>query len=458
MNTKSNASYEHNVQDKKSKRSFEVQLTLLSLLASLPTFILLIWVMIYAEISIYLILLAILLASVLLIFCNSKIHQKSSYQFRSLSNLLDAMVQGDYSLRARTTEKDDALNELVGAINSLAIRLNKQRIESVESQLLLNTVINHIDVAIIALNDTNEMVLTNPAAKALLEQSNSASGSKSEQFLAQFVQSEVIESGQSQIMPLSFDDQQRKYHVHLEEYREQGKQQKLLFITDVSNMLRSEERKAWQALVRVISHEINNSLAPINSISQSLHRLLVKQDQISEYKDHLIEGVSVIAQRSSNLRDFVNSYKQIASLPEPIKQKTSIVELVSKVTALYKQENIDIETTTDMSLLIDIVQFEQVLINLIKNAVEANKNEGGDGRVAINWQQQGHLFKLAIIDNGTGVSNPDNLFVPFYTTKAKGSGIGLVLCRQIIDAHGGHLMLSNRENTKGCIATIELTL
>lgn len=444
--------------DKTHKPPFETQLTHLSLLGSLPLFILLLWVMIYANISIYLVLLTGLLAGILLLYCNSKIHQKSAYQFRSLSNLLDAMVQGDYSLRARTSDGDEALNELVDSINSLAIRLNKQRIESVESQLLLKTVINHIDVAIIALNDNNEMVLTNPASKALLMQLKSLSESSVDQFIEQLVLSEAITSGKSKIMPISFYDQQRKYHVHLEEYREQGKQQKLLFITDVSNMLRSEERKAWQALVRVISHEINNSLAPITSISQSLHRLISKQDDLNTHKQHLIEGVSVIAQRSRNLRDFVNSFKRIASLPEPKKQSTSIVELVSKVAALYKQENIDIETSTDVNLLIDTVQFEQVLINLIKNAVEAINNKGGDGKVVINWQQRDRLFKLAIIDDGTGVSNPENLFIPFYTTKPKGSGIGLVLCRQIIDAHGGNLMLTNRENKEGCIASIELAV
>ena len=186
--------------------------------------------------------------------------------------------------------------------------------------------------------------------------------------------------------------------------------------------------------------------------------MISKQDDLNPHKQHLIEGVSVIAQRSRNLRDFVNSFKRIASLPEPKKQSTSIVELVSKVAALYKQENIDIETSTDVNLLIDTVQFEQVLINLIKNAVEAINNKGGDGKVVINWQQRDRLFKLAIIDDGTGVSNPENLFIPFYTTKPKGSGIGLVLCRQIIDAHGGNLMLTNRENKEGCIASIELAV
>lgn len=312
-----------------NKRSFESQLTQLSLLASLPIYLLLIWVMVYADISIYLILLTALLAGLTIVLCHSKLHQKSAYQFRSLSNLLDAMVQGDYSLRARGSNRDVALNELVDSINSLATRLNKQRIASIESQLLLNTVINHIDVAIIALNDENELVLTNPAAKNLLQITDNTDSDK------QLTQLEAVKSGESTVMTLSFAGNQGKFNVHIEEYRDSGKQQRLVFITDVSTMLRSEERKAWQALVRVISHEINNSLSPIASISQSLKRLLTKADEISEHKDYLIEGLGIVAQRTDNLRNFVNSYKQLASLPEPDKDLVSIGNIVSKVTKLF---------------------------------------------------------------------------------------------------------------------------
>lgn len=223
-------------------------------------------------------------------------------------------------------------------------------------------------------------------------------------------------------------------------------------------MLRSEERKAWQALVRVISHEINNSLSPIASISQSLKRLLIKNTDIEAHSDFLLEGLTVIAQRANNLGNFVNSYKQIASLPEPVKQLTSISSLVSKVTKLYPEHTVEVLALEDVKLSIDVVQFEQVLINLVKNAVEAIKNADVEGRVSISWQQQDKHLKLSIKDDGTGVSNPDNLFVPFYTTKVKGSGIGLVLCRQIIEAHGGKIHLTNRAGVRGCKATIELPL
>lgn len=458
MDTTNKPQGEQEINNRDKKKSFEAQLTQLSLFASLPIFVLLIWVMIYAKISIYLILLTALLGCLVLAYCHSKIHQKSSYQFRSLTNLLDAMVQGDYSLRSRPSEGDKALNELVGSINSLAERLNKQRIESIESQLLLKTVINHIDVAIIALNENSEMVLTNPAANTLLQLSGGSNDKSLNDSFKQLAQVDTIVSGQSQVMSLTFASQQGKFNVHVEEYRDKGKQQKLLFITDVSTMLRSEERNAWQSLVRVISHEINNSLSPIASISQSLKRLLTRQDDIAEHKNYLIEGLTVVAQRTNNLANFVNSYKQIASLPEPKKQKSSIASLVNKVSGLYQSQHIEIETDVDVKLLIDVIQIEQVLINLVKNAVEAIKNSGTDGKITIGWQQQGRVFKLAITDDGTGVSNPDNLFVPFYTTKAQGSGIGLVLCRQIIEAHGGKLTLSNRTESKGCIAIIELIL
>lgn len=445
-------------QNQQNKKSFEVQLTQLFLFTSLPLFFLLIGVMIYASISLYLILLTVLISSLVIVYSHSKLHQKSAYQFRSLSNLLDAMVQGDYSLRARFSDGDEALNELVDSINSLSLRLNKQRIETTESQLLLTTVINHIDVAILALNENNELVLTNPTAKKLLQIPADQQEFNLIESFSQFSQIAEMNSGNSQVMSLSFTNQQGKFNVHLEEYRENGKPQKLVFITDVSTMLRSEERNAWQALVRVISHEINNSLSPIASISQSLKRLLARQDKLENHKDYLVEGLSIISQRSNSLTEFVNSYKQIASLPDPKKQPSSVLELVNKTVALYPDECIEIQSIEDITLVIDAVQLEQVFINLVKNAVEAVKSADEKGKVAISGQVNGKVFSLSFVDDGTGVSNLDNLFVPFYTTKSKGSGIGLVLCRQIIEAHGGKISLTNRLGVSGCRATIELPL
>jgi nitrogen fixation/metabolism regulation signal transduction histidine kinase len=438
-----------------TKKSSETHLAQLSLLASMPIFLLLIGVMIYANISIYLILLTALIGSVAIVYVFTKIQQISAFQFRSLSNLLDAMNQGDYSLRASSVKGDLARNELVNAINSLAKRLNSQRIESIENQLLLRIVIDHIDVAIIALSDENELVFTNPAANNLLQLPTSLQTNNLTQKLASF---DSLVSGQSQVMRLTFAEHPVKYNVHVESFRYAGQQQKLLFLTDVSSLLREEERNAWQSLVRVISHEINNSLAPIASISQTLKRTIAKQQNVSQQDKNLIEGLGVISQRANNLRDFVNSYRQITKLPEPKKTITSISSIVSKVIPLFQTNKILLGASPEVSLSLDPILIEQVLINLIKNALESMQNEESGEQVLVFWELHNQYLKLSIDDKGVGFGNYDNLFVPFYTTKKQGSGIGLVLCQQIIEAHEGQLTLSNKTDQAGCLACIELPL
>jgi nitrogen fixation/metabolism regulation signal transduction histidine kinase len=438
-----------------TKKSSEAKLAQLSLLASLPMFLLLVWVLIYAKISVYLIFLTILLATVAIVYVYVKIQQISAFQFRSLSNLLDAMNQGDYSLRASSVKGDNARNELVNSINNLAKRLNRQRLESIENQLLLRTVIDHIDVAIIAVNNNNELVLSNPAANKLLQLPTSPHTNNLSQQLSTF---DFLVSGQSKVMKLTFAGHPAKYNVHVEAFRYSGQQQRLLFITDVSLLLRTEERKAWQSLVRVLSHEINNSLAPIASISETLKRALAKQQNTSQDSGNLREGLQVISQRANNLKDFVSRYKQITTLPEPKKKVTSIATLVEKVIPLFQTNKILVVSSPEINLSLDPILIEQVLINLIKNALESMQQSPADAQVLIFWQLHHQNLKLTIDDKGVGIDNYDNLFVPFYTTKKQGSGIGLVLCQQILEAHDGRLTLTNKADQSGCLACIELPL
>lgn len=436
------------------RRPFEAHLIRLVLLASLPLLLLLLWVMVLADISIWLILLTGLIGSLMILYTSYSIYQKISYQFRSISNLLEALIQGDYTLRARTDQSSGAFDELVVAINGLAKRLSQQRWESVESQLLLRTIIEHIDVAIIALNQDNQIRFTNPAADNLLQLKNASS---SQELLQQLAFVHQLTSGCHQVVELSLGYQQGRFNVYVEEFRDAGKQHKLLFITDIRTLLRSEERKAWQNLVRVISHEINNSLSPIASISQTLKRIIERNPQGATVADDLREGLNIISERAIGLSQFVDSYKQLAKLPEPQIQPLAIRPLVEKIIALFNHTAIEIETETDFILQLDPVQFEQVLINLLKNAVEATALTNPGSTIKIRWAVSHQFFKLDICDQGSGISNPDNLFVPFYSTKKQGSGIGLVLSRQIIEAHNGRLTLSNQDSG-GCCASIELPL
>ncbi len=436
------------------RRPFEVHLIRLVLLASLPLLLLLLWIMVYAKISIWLILLTGLIGSLVILYSSYSIYQKMAYQFRSISNLLEALIQGDYTLRARTDQSSGALDELVIAINGLAKRLGQQRWESVESQLLLRTIIDHIDVAIIALNQDNQISFVNPAAEHLLQIDNTVTH---HELLQQLTFVQELTSGCHQVVELSLGYQQGRFNVYVEEFRDAGKQNKLLFITDIRTLLRSEERKAWQNLVRVISHEINNSLSPIASISQTLKRMIERDANSAVVADDLREGLNIISERAKGLSQFVDSYKQLAKLPEPQTQPVSIRPLVEKIVALFNHTPIVIETDADFLLLLDPVQFEQVLINLLKNAVEATAQINPGSAIIINWSATRQFFKLNICDQGSGISNPDNIFVPFYSTKKQGSGIGLVLCRQIVEAHNGHLTLGNQKSG-GCCASIELPM
>ncbi len=438
---------------------FEAGLIQLLLLAWVPLLLLLLWVMAYADISIWLILLTGLIGSLIILYTSYMVYQKIAYQFRSVSNLLEALIQGDYSLRARSHKQGGAFDELVEAINGLAQRLSHERWQSVESQLLLRTIIDHIDVAIVALTQTNEIRFANPAAMQLLqiEQSHNQQSHRQQRLLQQLAFVRELTSGCQQVVELSLGYRQGRFNVYVEEFREAGQQHKLLFITDIRHLLRSEERKAWQNLVRVISHEINNSLSPIASISQTLKRLLERQGASESIAANLHEGLDIISERALGLSQFVDSYKQLARLPEPAVQQLSLRASLEKVAALFSRATIVIETPGDLLLQLDPVQFEQVLINLIKNGLEANALCNSANLIQIHWARGQQFFTLNICDQGSGITNPDNLFVPFYSTKKQGSGIGLVLCRQIIEAHQGYLSLKNRPGG-GCCACIELPL
>ena len=434
------------------RRPFEAHLIRLVLLASLPLLLLLLWMMVLANISIWLILLTGLFGSLMILYASYSIYQKISYQFRSISNLLEALIQGDYALRARSDQSGGALDELVSAMNDLAQGMSQQRWESVESQLLLRTIIEHIDVAIIALTQNNQIRFSNPAADHLLQLHNTSSN---QQLLQQLAFVQELTSGCHQLVELSLGYQQGRFNVYIEEFRDAGKQHKLLFITDMRSLLRTEERKAWQDLIRVISHEINNSLSPIASISQTLKRLIERDARGETLAEDLREGLHIISERAIGLSQFVESYKQLAKLPEPQIQPLAIRPLVEKIVALFNHTAIEIETEINFTLQLDPIQFEQVLINLIKNAVEATALTNPSSIIKIRWAVSHQFFKLDICDQGTGISNSNNLFVPFYSTKKQGSGIGLVLSRQIIEAHNGRLTLSNQDSG-GCCASIEL--
>jgi nitrogen fixation/metabolism regulation signal transduction histidine kinase len=246
----------------------------------------------------------------------------------------------------------------------------------------------------------------------------------------------------------------------------------LVVLSDVSRALREEERRAWQRLIRVMGHELNNSLAPIKSIAGSLQARLGEMSLDAEQRQDFVRGLGIIESRAASLNRFLQAYRQLAQMPSPALRTCSILPLVKRVAALETRVNVCVIPGPDVVLMADPDQLEQMFINLLRNAAEAvleptqsNQNEDGsnhrpedqpDSQVIFTWKLTEKDVVLTIEDSGVGLMNPGNVFVPFYTTKPGGSGIGLLVSRQICEAHGGGVELANRSGQRGCAVKVTL--
>jgi nitrogen fixation/metabolism regulation signal transduction histidine kinase len=433
------------------RANFLNRLVALVAFVTVPAALAIVGLMIYAGISRYLTALAALLLALLVGYCLATIRTRVSFQFMTISVLLDGLEIGDYSLRGRRHRSDDSLDGVVVQINRLAKELARQRSSIKEGRLLLEKVIRQIGVAILAFNDRDEVVLANPAAVALY-------GFSSEEILKSNVASldakAMLAADDDSVVDLEFPNRSGRFHIRLDEFREQARVHRLVFLTDVQVLLRSEERRAWQDLIRVISHEINNSLAPISSISKTLREGAMDGGVASSGRSGLADGLKVIEERSIALKSFVQRFGQLSQLPEPDKELVSIRQLVESVTPLFDKREVVCKSNLETVLQADPVQLKQVLINLFKNADEAMSDSAGV--ITIDWVKKNQRVLIKITDEGSGIGNPDNLFVPLYTTKEHGSGLGLALCRQVVEAHDGNLAISNRADARGCEVTIEL--
>lgn len=371
----------------------------------------------------------------------------------AVSNMLEALREGDYSLRTRAPAKDDALGLILHEVNQLASSFHNQRLDALEASNLLTRVMTVIDVALFAFDDQDRLRLINRAGEDLL-------GRKQDVVLGRTAEELELGSCLSgetpRVMDVSVAEGLGRWELRRRTFRWEGRPHRLVVLADLSQVLREEERVAWQRLIRVLSHEINNSLTPIKSIATSLGTLLERSYEPAADAADLKEGLRVIAGRSEALGRFMSSYARLAKLPQPQKRQLSAREWVRRVASLESRLDVEVVDSPDVLVEADGDQLDQLLINLLDNAVDASLETGG--AVRISWDEIDGYLEVRIEDEGPGLAQTANLFVPFFTTKPKGSGIGLALSRQIAEAHGGRVRLRNRRNGPGCTAEVCLPL
>jgi PAS domain S-box-containing protein len=372
---------------------------------------------------------------------------------RTLANLLEAMREGDYSIRARGARQDDALGEVMQQVNAMAVTLRAQRLGALEAITLLRKVMEEIDVAIFAFDHEERLKLVNRAGERLvgLPSERVVNLPASDIGLAEFLTGEG-----SQTVQRTFRGASGRWGISRSDFREGGLPHKLLVITDLTRPLREEELQAWQRLVRVLGHELNNSLTPIKSIATSLAALIKRTPRDDDWEEDMIRGLNIIATRSEGLSRFLGAYARLAKLPRPRFDPVDMESWIARVAALENRVNVIIESAEPTVIRGDPDQLDQLLINLIRNAADASLET--NGAVTVGWTRSGSQTAVYVRDQGPGLSNTTNLFVPFFTTKPGGSGIGLVLSRQIAEAHGGSLTLRNLDTSPGCEALLTLPL
>ena len=373
------------------------------------------------------------------------------HPLQTMSNLLTALREGDYSIRARGARADDALGEVLLEVNTLGETLRVQRLGAFEATALLRTIMAEIEVSVFTFDPDRRLRLVNRAGEILL-------GQPIDKLLGRNADSlglgPCFDVDQDEPLSLSFPGGSGRWRVGRSTFRERGLPHELVVLTDLSRTLREEERRAWQRIVRVLGHEMNNSLAPIKSLAGSLENLLRREPMPRDWKEDAQSGLKSIGSRADSLSRFMQAYTRLAKLPPPQMEAVDLGELVQRVANLEPRLRVNVVAGPKLQIRADAAQIEQVLINLVHNAVDAALETHGN--VFIRWLEAGDYIEVIVKDEGPGIMNPTNLFVPFFTTKPEGSGIGLTLSRQIAEAHDGTLSLSNRSDRSGAEAVLRL--
>ena len=351
--------------------------------------------------------------------------------FHILANQVRSIHQGDYTQRLITYPKHHAIGFLHEEINTLADELQNNRLSTIESNRRFQYLIDQLEIGVISFDENWTTTLINKHLSRLYDKSpEQLNGKKCDELGLDG----LMEATSGRTIWITFPGKSSRYVIHANDFRDEGKPQHLFLLTDVNSQLREEERLAWQRLIRVLGHELNNSLTPIISLTNSLKKRILK-GVVDEVQEESIEALDIISNRASGMNRFVSDYARLAKLPKPNRQSLNLSECLHRVEQLLSIGNLTIKQQTDVRIMADRDQIEQLFINIIKNAAQAV--EAASGTILLHWERESTDVVVYVDDNGPGIEKMDNLFVPFFSTKPGGSGIGLVLSRQIAEGNGG---------------------
>lgn len=438
--------------------SFERRLRIWLYLLGLPALVLC-WVLLWqhsAEISVQCLLLLIFAGSWALAV--SFLTEQIIRPLQTLSNVVAALREDDYSFRARGGRRNDALGDLALEINALAGMLQSQRAGSLEAMALVERVMSSMQSPVLAFDPEGRLKLLNTAGeRAFGLRGSTALGRPAEMLKL----THLLDANDDDLLSLDGAQRTARWVVKRSSFRLRGVPHTLLVLSDVSAALHEEERTAWKRLIRVLGHEINNSLTPIKSIAGSLRGRFASLQTTNADRNDFEGGLEVIENRAESLNRFLQAYRQLMGVPAPKLAPVSLTTMMESVARLETRMHVAVVNASDVMLVVDVDQIQQALINLTRNAVEAALGADGmtdkEPKVEIAWENNGSEIVIFILDNGAGLMNAENLFVPFYTTKPSGTGIGLVLAQQIAQAHKGTVRLANRvDGQSGCRAELRL--
>ena len=370
---------------------------------------------------------------------------------QTIANIIAALRERDYSVRGRHRRRDDALGLALDELALLTLELREERHRDEEAAAGLARVVEGLDVAVLAVDRGGVVRVGNRAAEKLLGAADAVGRGAAELGVAG-----LLDGESPRTVRLALPGGPGPWQVRRSEVRLSGVPHTLLVLTDVQRTLRAEEREAWQRLVRVLGHEINNSLGPIRSIAETLRAALDKVPRAPDADEDLSRGLAVIERRADALARFMASYARLARLPPPRIGKVDVAAWVRRTADLETRIAVAVEPGPAIEIPGDADQLDQLLINLVANAAEAATETGGG--VRLRWASEPGAAVITVEDDGPGLSDTANLFVPFFTTKPAGSGIGLVLARQIAEQHGGSLVLRDRPDARGAQAIVSLPI